>query len=175
MRVSDLIPWKSGRSSATPATSDTSASGERDPIAALQSDINRAFENFFLPLPLPFSGLTASLLGSGSGIPVDVAENDKEVKVTAELPGLDEGDIDISVREGGLVLSGEKKTDREVDANGYLLRERSFGRIERTVPLPDGIDADQAQASFKNGVLTVTIPKTAEAQNGAKRIPVRSN
>ena len=124
---------------------------------------------------MPFSGLTASLLGSGSGIPVDVAENDKEVKVTAELPGLDEGDIDIRVSEGVLVLSGEKKTDREVDGNGYLLRERSFGRIERTVPLPDGIDADQAQASFKSGVLTVTIPKTAEAQNGAKRIPVRSN
>lgn len=175
MRVTDLIPWKSGRSSATPATSATSASGERDPIAALQNDINRAFDNFFLPLPLPFSGWPASLLDSGSGIQVDVAESDKEVKVTAELPGLEVGDIDIRVSEGMLVLSGEKKADREVDEKGYLLRERTFGRIERAVPLPDGIDADQAQASFKSGLLTVTIPKTAEAQTGAKRIPVRSN
>ncbi|MGO4175499.1 Hsp20/alpha crystallin family protein [Bosea sp. TAF32] len=175
MRVSDLIPWKPGHSSATPATSAASASGERDPIAALQNDINRAFDHFFLPLPLPFSGWPAGLLGSGSGIQVDVAENDKEVKVTAELPGLEQGDIDIRVSEGMLVLSGEKKADREVDEKGYLLRERTFGRIERTVPVPDGIDADQAQASFKSGVLTVTIPKTTEAQAAAKRIPVRSN
>lgn len=175
MRVSDLIPWKSGRSSATPATSTTSASSERDPIAALQNDINRAFDNFLLPLPLPFSGWPASLLSSGSGVQVDVAENDKEVKVTAELPGLEEGDLDLRVSEGMLVLAGEKKADREVDENGYLLRERTFGRIERTIPLPEGIDADQAQASFKRGVLTVTIPKTAEAQIGAKRIPVRPN
>ena len=60
MRVTDLIPWKSGRSSATPATSATSASGERDPVAALQNDVNRAFDNFFLPLPLPFSGWPAA-------------------------------------------------------------------------------------------------------------------
>ena len=175
MRVTDLIPWKSGRSSATAATSTTSASGERDPIAALQNDINRAFENFFLPVPLPFSSWPASLLSSGSSIQVDVAVNEKEVIVTAELPGLDEGDLDLRVSEGMLVLSGEKKANREVDENGYLLRERIFGRIERTVPLPDGIDADHAQARFKSGVLTVTIPKTAEAQTGAKRIPVRSN
>lgn len=175
MRVSDLIPWKSGRSSATPATSTTSASGERDPIAALQNDINRAFENFFLPLPLPFSGWPTSLLGSGSGIQVDVAENEKEVIVTAEVPGLEEGDLDLRVSEGMLILSGEKKADRQVDENGYLLRERTFGRIERTIPLPEGIDADHAQASFKSGVLTVTIPKTAEAQTSAKRIPVRSS
>lgn len=174
MRVSDLIPWRPGRGASTPATSATSASGERDPMAALQNDINRAFENFFLPLPLPFAGLPARLLGS-SGIPIDVAETDREVKVVAELPGLEEGDIDLRVTEGMLVLSGEKRADREVDENGYLLRERTFGRIERTVPLPDGIDADQAQAHFRNGVLTVTIPKTAEAQTGTKRIEVRTN
>jgi HSP20 family protein len=171
MRVSDLIPWKSGRGSLPPAAS---ASGERDPIATLQNDINRAFDTFFLPLPLPFSGWPASLMGGGAGVQVDVAETDKEIKVTAELPGLEDSDIDVRVSEGMLVLSGEKKADREVDEKGYLLRERTFGRIERTIPLPEGIDAEQAQASFKSGVLTVTIPKVAEAQTGAKRIPVRS-
>lgn len=88
---------------------------------------------------------------------------------------MDESDIDVRVNDNMLVISGEKKVDREVDENGYILRERSFGRVERSLPLPDGIDVNAAQAVFKSGVLTLTIPKTPEAQSGAKHIPVRSN
>jgi HSP20 family protein len=113
------------------------------------------------------------LADTGSGVQVDVAETDKELKVEAELPGIDEADIDVRVSDGMLVISGEKKADRKVDENGYILHERSFGRVERALPLPDGIDADAAQATFKNGILTVTIPKTAQAQSSAKRIPVK--
>ena len=107
-----------------------------------------------------FSGWPGSFLDN-SGVQVDVVETDKEVKVSAELPGVEEADIDVRVSDGMLVISGEKKADREVDENGYILHERSFGRVERMVPLPDGIDSNAAQASFKSGVLTVTIPKTA--------------
>jgi HSP20 family protein len=174
MRVTDLIPWKSARGS------EPAARSERDAVAALQSDVNRAFADFlrlsnvpFSPFS-PFSGWPGSFLDN-SGVQVDVAETGKEVKVSAELPGVDEADIDVRVSDGMLVISGEKKADREVDENGYILHERSFGRVERIVPLPDGIDANAAQANFKSGVLNVTIPKTAEAQSGAKRIPVRSN
>jgi HSP20 family protein len=171
MRVTDLIPWKSARGS------EPAARRERDAVAALQSDVNRAFADFLrlsnVPFS-PFSGWPGSFLDN-SGVQVDVAETGKEVKVSAELPGVDEADIDVRVSDGMLVIGGEKKSDREVDENGYILHERSFGRVERIVPLPDGIDANAAQASFKSGVLTVTIPKTAPAQSGAKRIPVRSN
>ena len=169
MRVTDLIPWKHARGS------EPAARSERDPVATLQDDVNRAFNDFLRMFPAPFSGWPGSLLHNGSGVQVDVAETDKEVKVSAELPGVDEADIDVRVSDGLLVISGEKKADREVDENGYILHERSFGRVERIVPLPDGIDANAAQASFKSGVLTVTIPKTAEAQSAAKHIPVRSN
>jgi HSP20 family protein len=169
MRVTDLIPWKHARGS------EPAARSERDPVATLQDDVNRAFNDFLRIFPVPFSSWPGSLLDNGSGVQVDVAETDKEVKVSAELPGMNEADVDVRISDGVLVISGEKKTDREVDKNGYLLRERSFGRVERTVPLPESINADAAQANFKSGVLTVTIPKTAEAQGSAKRIPVRSN
>ncbi|RUM24178.1 Hsp20/alpha crystallin family protein [Rhizobium vallis] len=169
MRVTDLIPWKSARGY------EPAVRSERDPIATLQNDVNRAFDDFLRLVNVPFSGLPASFLDNGSGIQVDVAETDKEVKVSAELPGLDEADVDVKVRDGTLIISGEKKTDREAEENGYILRERSFGRVERRLPLPDGIDADAAKASFKSGVLTVTIPKTAESQSSSKRIPVQSN
>jgi len=169
MRVTDLIPWRHARGS------EPAARNERDPVAALQDDVNRAFNDFLRMFPLPFSGWPGSLLDNGSGVQVDVAETDKEVRVSAELPGMDEKDIDVRVSDGVLIISGEKKTDREVDENGYVLRERNFGRVERSLPLPEGIDVNAAQAKFKSGVLTVSIPKTAEAQSGAKRIPVRPN
>jgi HSP20 family protein len=166
MRVSDLIPRKHPHE-------PESARDERDPVAVLQTNINRAVADFLRPLNLPFAGWPAPFLDGDSGIQVDVTETDKEVKVTAELPGLNESDVDVRLDDGMLVIGGEKKADREVNEKGYILRERSVGKVERSVPLPNGIDASAAQATFKSGVLTVTIPKTADARNGAKRIPVR--
>jgi len=168
MRVTDLIPWKPARGSEPVSRS------QRDPVAALQQDVNRAFDDFLRMMPLPFSGWPTSLVDGGSAVRVDVVETDKELRVKAELPGVDEAAIDVRVNDGMLVITGEKKTDRELDEKGYVLRERSFGRVERTLALPDGIDADAAQASFKSGVLTVTLPKTAEAQTSAKQIPVQT-
>jgi HSP20 family protein len=167
MRVTDLIPGKFTR------RSDPAVRNESDPVAALQNDVNRAFADFLRMVNLPLAGWPAAFAHAGSGIQVDVSETDKELKVSAELPGIDEADIDVRVSNGMLVISGEKKADRKVDENGYILHERSFGRVERALPLPDGIDADAAQATFKNGILTVTIPKTAQAQSSAKRIPVK--
>ena len=146
----------------------------RDPVAALQNDVNRAFADFLrMVAPLPMAGWPAAFADIGTGVQVDVAETDKELKVSAELPGINEADIDVRVSDGMLVISGEKKAESKVDEEGYVLHERSFGRVERALPLPDGIDEDAAQATFKNGVLNVTIPKTAQAQSSAKRIPVK--
>ena len=93
--------------------------------------------------------------------------------MVAELPGMDEADVEVSVAEGMLTIRGEKKSERDEEEKGYVLRERSFGRIERVVPLPAGLDLDSAKATFKNGVLTVTIARTAEAQAAVKHIAVQ--
>ena len=168
MRVSDLIPWKQTRGS------ESAVRNGRDPVAALQSDVNRAFADFLRIVNLPMASWSAAAAADGgAAVQVDVEETDKEVRVSAELPGINEDDIDVRVSDGMLVISGEKRADRKVDEDGYVLHERSFGRVERALPVPDGIDADAAQATFKNGVLTVTIPKTAQAQSSAKRIPVK--
>jgi HSP20 family protein len=173
MRVTDLIPWRAERRNQPAARSGG------DPVAALQSNVNRAFDDFLrmFPMPLygPLSGWSALLQEHGAGFQVDVKETDKEVKVTAELPGVEEGDIDVRVSDGMLIISAEKKAAREEDEDGYILHERSFGRLERMLPLPEGVDFDAAQASFKNGILTVAIPKTSQAQGDAKRIPIQSH
>lgn len=168
MRVTDLIPWRAERGHEVRRPADD------DPVQALQKDINRAFDDFLRMFPVPFSGWPATLMENADGVQVDLVETDKEVRVTAELPGMEEGDIDVRVSDGMLTISGEKKLDRETDEKGYTLRERRFGRVERVLPLPEGVDADAAQAAFKSGVLTVTIPKTSQAQGSAKRILVQS-
>lgn len=168
MRVSDLIPWRATQPSMPDRPRD------QDAVAALQGDINRAFENFMRMFPLPLASWPRELV-EGGGFQLDVEENDKEIRVTAELPGIEEGDIDIRVSDGMLTITGEKKTDREADDSGYILRERRFGRVERTLPLPEGIDTEATQATFKNGVLTVILPKTNQDQGAAKQIPVQTH
>ena len=167
MRVNDLIPWKGSRGG-EPAVRD-----DRDAFGALQSDLNRAFD-FLRMLPLPF-GQSTSLPDDSGAFHVDVAESDQDIKVTAELPGMDEKDIDVRASDGMLTISGEKKTERETKDDDYIVRERSFGRFERTLSLPEGVKTEAAQATFKNGVLTITIPKPSQGQSGAKRITVQSH
>jgi HSP20 family protein len=141
----------------------------------LQGNVNRAFDDFLRMFPIPLAGLQTLPLDQGGAFQVDVVESDKDVKVTAELPGVEEGDIDVRVSDGMLTISAEKKVAREEKNDGYILRERSFGRVERTLSLPEDVDPDAAQASFRDGVLTVTFPKTGQADSESKRIPIQSN
>lgn len=120
-------------------------------------------------VPYPFGQLAGTEL-----VRVDVADNGNAITVTAELPGMSDADIDVSIRDGRLTIRGEKKSDRGSEENGVLVKERVYGAISRTVPLPDGIDADAARATFANGVLTVVIPKSADVQADTKRIPVQA-
>jgi len=167
MNIKELTPWSHGKRH-MPMSRD----GE-DPLRMLQSEVNRAFEQFWRGFDLPTSGAWDTGLASGSMPPVDVRETGKEIEIVAELPGMDKGDVDVSVADGTLIIRGEKKAEHEKEEKGYRLRERSFGRVERVVPLPEGVDLDAVQAKFKNGVLTVTVPKTAEARSAIKRIPVQ--
>jgi len=104
---------------------------------------------------------------------VDVIESENAYEVTAELPGMDEKNIEVKVANGFLTIKGEKQEEKEEKKKDYYLQERSFGSFERSFGLPEGVDADKIQASFKKGVLTVMLPKKPEAQKPAKKIEVK--
>lgn len=104
--------------------------------------------------------------------PVDIYEKDGQLHVRAELPGIDPKDVQIEVTDSGLLISGEKKEEKEVKEENYMRTERSYGRFSRTIPLPKGATADKAEAKFKDGVLEIDMPMTGEAPK--KRIEVRT-
>jgi len=166
MKITDLSPWRgTGRDLAT----RTKAS---DPIRALQLDVDRAFDHFWRMVPFPFGTLGPS--EQADPVRVDVSDNGKEVAVTAELPGMSDADLDVSISDGLLTIRGEKKSDHEAEGNGMLLRERIYGVVERTVPLPNGLDPDAAKATFTNGVLNILIPRSADVQADTKQISVQA-
>ena len=105
---------------------------------------------------------------------VDVAETDKAYEVTAELPGMDESNIEVKLADDVLTIKGEKKEEKEEKKKDYYVSERRYGSFERYFALPEGVDANKIEATFKNGVLKVTLPKTAEAQKPAKKIEVKA-
>ncbi len=104
----------------------------------------------------------------------DVSETDKAYEITAELPGMDEKNIEVKLANGVLTIKGEKQEEKEEKQKDYHMRERSFGSFQRTFQVPDGVDSDKIEASFKNGVLSVTLPKSPEAQKAEKKIAVKT-
>jgi len=105
---------------------------------------------------------------------VDIAEKDTAYEVTAELPGMDESNIEVELSNGALTIRGEKKEEKEEKKKDYYLSERRYGSFERRFQVPQGVDADKIDASFKKGLLTVTLPKTREAQAQEKKITVKA-
>lgn len=163
MQIKDLIPW--ARKNGAPEAKTE----EANPIAALQRDMNRLFENFWSrmgDLDWPWGGGEAKS---------DVVETKDAVEVSIELPGMDMKDVEVTVTDDMLTVKGEKKIERQEEKKGYYLSERSYGAIYRTIPLPPGVDGEKAEASFKNGVLTIRLPQTPEAQAKVKRIEVRAD
>ena len=105
---------------------------------------------------------------------VDIAETEKAYELTAELPGMDEKNIEVKVANGNLIIKGEKQEEKEETKKDYYMRERNFGSFERRFEIPEGVDADKIEASFKKGVLTLTLPKKLEAQKPAQKIEVKA-
>lgn len=105
---------------------------------------------------------------------VDIVEKEKAYEITAELPGLDEKNIEVKLVNGGLTIKGEKQEEKEEKKKDYYLHERSFGAFERCFAMPEGVDAEKIEASFKKGVLTVTLPKKPEAIKPEKKIEVKA-
>jgi len=160
----DLIPWSRGRDMSV-------RHGEgHNPFLALHREVNRLFDDAFRGFDLNPFGTTDRFFDRAVGWPnIEVSETDKEMKVTAELPGLEEKDVNVQLANGVLAISGEKKTEKE--DKDRLFSERYYGRFERRIQVED-VDEDKVSAAFQNGVLTVTLPKAAQAQSKVKRIAI---
>jgi len=150
--------------------------GGADPLLSLHREVNRLFDDVFRgsrsfapPAAQGGGGSVAAFNAS-----VDVAETDKEIRVCAELPGVDEKDIEVSLDGDLLTLRGEKKFEQEKgdEKTNYHLVERGYGRFQRSLRLPFQVNPDEVKASFQNGVLTVTVPKSAQ-QARSRRIQIQ--
>src|SRR5574340_316343 len=142
---------------------------EEHPFSLLRREMDSLFDNFFRGFDLePFE----NRLGTFSPR-IDVTENDKEMKISAELPGMDEKDIDVSLQNDMLTIKGEKKEEKEDKGKDYYRMERSYGSFSRSIPLPIEVETDKVEAKFKKGVLSITLPKTAKAVAETKKIAVK--
>lgn len=141
------------------------------PFESLHREIDRLFDDFNRGFwPLQATRATGWALAPA----VDVVEKDKAYEVTAELPGLDEKNIEVELANGMLTIKGEKREEKEEKKKDYYLSERRFGSFQRAFRVPDGVDTGKIDASFQKGVLTVRLPKTAEAQKSTKKIAVKA-
>jgi HSP20 family protein len=157
----------------------TFAGGVWHPFEGLRKEVDRLFDEFgddFWRRPFrPLAAFEMNWPKKLAAAPAfDVAETDKSYEVTAELPGMDEKNVEVNLTDGGITIKGEKKEEMEEKKKDYYVSERRYGSFERYFTLPEGVDANKVEATFKNGVLKVTLPKTAEAQKPAKKIEVKA-
>ena len=171
MAIKSLIPWKRDRATnlvpwSRDGAMDVRARGE-DPFWSLHREMNRLFEDFGRGFGI------GSFVGIEDFDPrIDVRETDNEVLVTGEMPGLEKKDFQLDLTADALTIRGEKR--REHEEKGSVHRfERSHGAFERTIPLPCEVEADKASATYRNGVLDVTLPKAPSARRSVRRIEVR--
>lgn len=168
MAIRDLIPWSRQENRLSAPFGAERDRGD-NPLLSLHREVNRLFDDVFRGFGLPSLGGAERSMAWPN---LEFGETDTDLRITAELPGLEEKDVDITLEEGALTLRGEKKSEVEDKARGYT--ERSYGRFERRIGLPRGIEREQASATFKNGVLTITLPKSEAANENLRRIPINS-
>jgi len=152
----------------------SSRNGSIEPWRAFRDEMDRFFDRFSKGFGVPAFEPFWSRTDEFSVPVVDFTEDEKAYTVTAELPGIDEKDIDVTVSDGMLAIKGEKKQEKEEKNKNYYLSERSYGSFQRTFAMPEGVDQDKIAANFAKGVLTVTLAKSAEAQKSQKKIEVKA-
>ena len=153
------------------------------PFDSLREEVDQLFENFGLDFwRTPIRGsifdvepFTRRRLSWGTVPLVDVAEKDHAYEITAELPGLDEKDIEVKQSDGMLTIKGEKKEETEEKKKNFYLTERRYGSFERSFRVPESVNTDKIDATFKKGVLTLVLPKKPESRSKEKKISVKSS
>ncbi|MET0877525.1 MAG: Hsp20/alpha crystallin family protein [Tardiphaga sp.] len=162
MNVREIIPWGRSERQAPARYADN----EQNPFLSLHREMNRLFDEVVRGFDAPFSAIAPS-----SGWPkLEIADDDRELRISAEVPGLEEKDIEVLIDDGQLTLRGEKAS--ATDDKKRQFSERYYGRFERRIAIPYEIAEDQVKATFKNGVLDVTLPKTERAQSRSRRIAI---
>lgn len=170
MPITDLIPWK--RTEHLRREEERALQIEKHPLATFQQQMDRLFDDFSSESGFEPFGLLRE--GWDTFSPqVDAVESDSDITVSVELPGMEKRDIDLTLSQDALLISGEKRQEKENKGRNYFRAERSYGWFRRSVPLPCEVDASEADAVFQKGVLTVTLPKIFKAQ-ARKRIDVRT-
>ena len=143
-----------------------------DPFYSLQRDMDRLFDRFASDFRLPkFGGDIERLLEPN----IDVCETDHDVQIAVELPGVDEKDVDVTLADNVLTIKGEKRAEKEDKGKNYRVVERSYGAFERSIALPYDVDPDKVDAKFAKGVLTVVLPRPAEAKAKKKKVEIRAH
>jgi HSP20 family protein len=153
-----------------------------DVFQSFRNEVDRLFDQFWRGFGLPALGGNFAPTPFGGGAltfgfvapRVDVSEDDKAYRIAAELPGVTEKEIEVTLSGDLLTIAAEKTAEKEEKERSYHLSERRSGSLRRSFYLPEGVDRDHVEAALKNGVLTLTLPKTPEAQRQQKKIEVKS-
>jgi HSP20 family protein len=169
MSVRDLIPWNRNEGNRVPSAFRDS---ERDPFLSLHREVNRLFDEVFRGLGSNLPAFNGASTFGGGWPSVEISNGEKEIMVTAEVPGLEEKDIEVLLDDGVLTLKGEKRSETEDKDKQFS--ERYYGRFERRIPVGYEVKEDEVDARFKNGVLNVTLPKTEKAQSQVRRITIKN-
>jgi HSP20 family protein len=163
MPISDLIPWKKQDSNIT-----KSKKREWDEFFDLQEEINQMFESILTPWQ-------SSHFSSRKFKPeMDIQENEQEITITADLPGMKPDEIDLKISGNNLTISGEKASETEEKGERFYRKERSYGSFHRSLPLPAAVDEEKISADYQQGVLTVILPKSSPSKQTRKSISIKS-
>ena len=167
MTISRIVPW--GRKQ-VPVRRTEGFSAPRiwtdfdEPLREME----RMFDNFFSLTPGAFVNTQQQFSPA-----LDVNESENEFQINLEMPGMSEKDLDISVSRDTLTITGEKKEEKEENSKGIYRLERRYGTFSRTIPLPDNcVETEKIEASFKNGILTIKLPKAVDYKDNVKKIPI---
>jgi len=183
MQLKEMLPWNWGKKNVPVHRDQTRGFEAQTPlpsVLSLRSSVDRLFDDFFGEFPGFGSQMApswAAPIGAGDSRflpPLDASETEDAYTISLELPGLDEKDVDISLTDDAVTIRGRKSEESERDENGAHWIERRYGSFQRIVPLPVAVAADEVKATFRRGVLTLTLPKAESARIEARRVPIET-
>jgi HSP20 family protein len=145
-----------------------------DPYRTWQIEVNRLFDDMLSGMPFMLRKGERPAAAAGFIPRVDLSETEKEIRVSAELPGLEEKDVSVELEQETLIIQGERKEEQEEKGRNWHGREQAYGSFQRVIPLPVAVAGDKVRASFQKGLLTVTLPKLEEAQPRRKVVKIES-
>jgi HSP20 family protein len=183
MDIKKLAPWnwfkKEQEGNTLPIRRQDTQTQYADPFTQIRQEIDKVFDSAFKGLGFPSIGLGRELSPMAQTDwlkpTLDIGASDKEYTISVELPGVDENEIQVELGNDTLKIKGEKKQEKEEKERNYYRMERSYGSFQRTLSLPEDADQDDIKAVYKNGVMSITIPRKAASKTEAKQIEVKTN